>query len=1373
MSSQTLRQPLTADEHKLYTQIFQSLDPEQLGIVTGETARSTFEKSGLPPAVLGEIWQLADPTNLGFLNQFSFSVALRLIGHVQSGAKLDKSLIEVAGPIARFAGIQSQQTTAHDAASSVSSPPQPLNPQLTALPVLTNHDLSKFTQLFAKSAPSGVISGEQARNIFFKAKLPNPILGQIWNLVDRNNVGQLTKDEFVIAMYLIQNLLNGSIKQLPGSIPQQYWDQVAHFQAPASTGGSLGSAPFVSPQPTTNAQRPTVPRVPSTFTNASSDWSISAQKRQQFDAIFAGLDKESKGVLGPNEVAPFLLTSKLPQDTLAIIWDLSDIHNTGEFTKDEFAIAMFLVQKKIAGVELPAVIPDSLLPEYHGVNQSQPEVQRQQYTDASSSSAPAPAVSKSIPHIPSRDTKPHSSLGDLVDLNDAFSSPAPFTSSSDNQTRNISNSSVKYTPTGTKFVPTSTFGQGLAEKEPEPPVSPPVSTPPVQSVKQQPSFTSNPTGSNTRVPVVIPFVPSVSTGSQSRSAQLPKNNDLLADSDPEVSGQLSKATTDLANLSNQIGSLTNQTSQLHGKRARAEQELLKITNLKRDIESKLANLRVAYDQEVNQTREVENLLKTSTLETEELRKEASLAEAQYNQVQTNLASIQAELEESQKESSLLKEKLGTLNAEQIELQSQLEKAQSEVKQSRGFVAINSKQLDVNNIKSQEIQQEIQSLLSSTRELDTHHEKYLSRQAEIETFAKSLEEKEQGLELRKQQLEQAEAEFAAKEQEFAERAEQQKKNELIIQDQDAKIDRLVAGLQERKNQLDQEEAQLHQQQLDYAERVQAFSYKQIEDVGLGGTSNKSVDVPGVIEQSNELGSSTTESKGAGVSGLAAGTVIGGALGAAAAAVSNTSTTGEPSVSERDNTQFSSPIDANTEQGTSINSEDYQYRTANQFNNLEIERDGSPSSSVQNNAPMSVRDDIEEVEQDQIINTDGHENEEEPATASDVLSKSYNSNLGSVGENSGAGSFELVDDEANSESEATLRGTVNKTTSLNEEANDIESTLPGAWSFNNEVPPVENEVPAVESDFPEIVETAEPVDFGNTPVVAASAALGDDHDEDDLYETPQQLTNKDSAIPFTEGAPETLADQEEEFLPIKELKIDESDSELSDDEFHETNDDFPSPVKGAEPSHTIPGTSAPIAAATLLGGGFVTGQSQSLSDAPPIYDDEFSGLEKAPEEEKTDADFDEFAGLEAAPEDSFADYDDDDGFAVQNDFNQELEGTTFFGTDEGGNPVQQPQEGEDNEEWEQIFAGFGNQGQQPQAQSGIPPPVEQPLQHPQPTHRSMEGSSTSHQKGRIATTPRSLAVQELTGMGFSKEEALNALETEKWNLEAATNFLLDNA
>ena len=54
------------EEKKLYTQLFKSLDPENTGVVTGEKARTTFEKSGLPPSILGEIWQISDLNNLGF-----------------------------------------------------------------------------------------------------------------------------------------------------------------------------------------------------------------------------------------------------------------------------------------------------------------------------------------------------------------------------------------------------------------------------------------------------------------------------------------------------------------------------------------------------------------------------------------------------------------------------------------------------------------------------------------------------------------------------------------------------------------------------------------------------------------------------------------------------------------------------------------------------------------------------------------------------------------------------------------------------------------------------------------------------------------------------------------------------------------------------------------------------------------------------------------------------------------------------------------------------------------------------------------------------------------------------------------------------------
>lgn len=70
------------------------------------------------------------------------------------------------------------------------------------------------------------------------------------------------------------------------------------------------------------------------------------KKKQQFDAIFDSLDKQHAGSLSSAVLVPFFLSSRLNQETLATIWDLADIHNNAEFTKLEFAIAMFLIQKK-------------------------------------------------------------------------------------------------------------------------------------------------------------------------------------------------------------------------------------------------------------------------------------------------------------------------------------------------------------------------------------------------------------------------------------------------------------------------------------------------------------------------------------------------------------------------------------------------------------------------------------------------------------------------------------------------------------------------------------------------------------------------------------------------------------------------------------------------------------------------------------------------------------------------------------------------------------------------------------------------------------------------------------------------------------------
>lgn len=46
---------LTPDEKRVFGQLFQAADIENLGVVTGELAVKFFEKSGLNPLILGEV----------------------------------------------------------------------------------------------------------------------------------------------------------------------------------------------------------------------------------------------------------------------------------------------------------------------------------------------------------------------------------------------------------------------------------------------------------------------------------------------------------------------------------------------------------------------------------------------------------------------------------------------------------------------------------------------------------------------------------------------------------------------------------------------------------------------------------------------------------------------------------------------------------------------------------------------------------------------------------------------------------------------------------------------------------------------------------------------------------------------------------------------------------------------------------------------------------------------------------------------------------------------------------------------------------------------------------------------------------------------
>lgn len=87
--------------------------------------------------------------------------------------------------------------------------------------------------------PSEMVLNLVVREIWTRSRLPPAVLEQVWNLVDHRQFGLLTKEEFVVGMWLIDQQLKGH--KLPVQVPESVWDSVRYV-----TGiklSSVGTAP--------------------------------------------------------------------------------------------------------------------------------------------------------------------------------------------------------------------------------------------------------------------------------------------------------------------------------------------------------------------------------------------------------------------------------------------------------------------------------------------------------------------------------------------------------------------------------------------------------------------------------------------------------------------------------------------------------------------------------------------------------------------------------------------------------------------------------------------------------------------------------------------------------------------------------------------------------------------------------------------------------------------------------------------------------------------------------------------------------------------------------------------------------------------------
>ncbi|KAG8217218.1 hypothetical protein J3R82DRAFT_5304 [Butyriboletus roseoflavus] len=376
----------TPAELALVNQIFAQADTQKIGILTGDVAVKLFGGAKLAPTVLGEIWNIADEDNNGFLTRKGVAVAVRLMGWAQKGEKISQALLSKSGPLAAIEGVHAPLVPQGTGMSMPKSPPP-------GLPPITPQDRTKFARLFQGCGPvNGLLSGDKARDVFVKSKLPVDKLSQIWFLADTQDRGVLDLTDFTIAMYLIQATMSNQLSFIPTSLPPGLYEQAAgatvvahatgssaHPASPATSASfpppvkhpsvqtNFTGQPNLAPIPRSRRsvpvpQTPAVPPFPSVVPQATGLWDVTPVEKANADRFFDNLDSHNRGYIEGDVTVPFMLQSKLPEEVLAQVWDLADINNDGRLTRDGFAVAMHLIQGKLLGREIPATLPPTLVP---------------------------------------------------------------------------------------------------------------------------------------------------------------------------------------------------------------------------------------------------------------------------------------------------------------------------------------------------------------------------------------------------------------------------------------------------------------------------------------------------------------------------------------------------------------------------------------------------------------------------------------------------------------------------------------------------------------------------------------------------------------------------------------------------------------------------------------------------------------------------------------------------------------------------------------------------------------------------------------------------------------------------------------------------
>uniref|UniRef100_UPI003AAFC371 epidermal growth factor receptor substrate 15 isoform X2 n=1 Tax=Centroberyx gerrardi TaxID=166262 RepID=UPI003AAFC371 len=338
----------------IYDKYYRQVDPTGSGRVAAADAALFLKRSGLADLVLGKIWDLADSERKGCLNKQQFFIALRLVACAQNGLEVALKSLHLAVPPPKF----------HDTSS-------PLLPGGVAIDipwVVKAEEKMKFDAIFDSLAPvGGILTGDKVKPVLLNSKLPVDVLGRVWELSDLDRDGMLDRDEFAVAMYLVYRALEG--EPVPMSLPPPLVPPSKRKKPSAPpVMPLLPSPPSAKDSRSSHSGAKTMPHPPKPApapapTPAAAPWVVSPADKAKYDELFSKTDGDMDGLVSGPEVRDIFLKTGLPSATLARIWELCDIGDIGKLTREQFALALHLINQKLTkGLDPPQSLSPEMIP---------------------------------------------------------------------------------------------------------------------------------------------------------------------------------------------------------------------------------------------------------------------------------------------------------------------------------------------------------------------------------------------------------------------------------------------------------------------------------------------------------------------------------------------------------------------------------------------------------------------------------------------------------------------------------------------------------------------------------------------------------------------------------------------------------------------------------------------------------------------------------------------------------------------------------------------------------------------------------------------------------------------------------------------------